>query len=83
MGLVLDTRWEMRWEDVYAAAMHCKTTPEEQWDQERMDLHPSGAIEFCDIVTADALRSMSATQIQNMAKGYVSMGANNDSSTEA
>ncbi len=72
----LETSWALRWEDVYSAAMYCKTSSEDKWDQARMDLFPGGAIEFTDIVTADALRSMDSEQIKHMAMGYVSMGSN-------
>jgi len=70
---VPETRWDLRWIDVYAAAMHCKTTPIEKWDCDRMDLFPAGAIEFCDIVTPDVLRDLDSETIRQMAVGYSGM----------
>lgn len=65
--------WMLNWWDVYAAAMQCKTTPIEKWDIDRLDMHPSGAIEFCDLVTPEVLRELDAQVIKEMSEGYCSM----------
>lgn len=70
MSVTIDTRWDLRAVDVYAAAMQCKTTPIEKWDMERMDFHPSGAVEFCDIVTPEILRDLDSVTIMEMCRGY-------------
>lgn len=70
---VFNTRWDLQWYDVYAAAMHCKTCTDGQWDVVRMDCHPSESIEFCDIVTPEVLRDMHPEVIREMAEGFVCM----------
>ncbi len=67
---VPDTIWDVGWIDVYCAAMQCKTTPIEKWDDIRLDFHPAGAVEFCDIVGPDVLRDLDASTIKKMAMGY-------------
>lgn len=65
-----ESRWQLRSLDIYAAAMYCRSATDEQWLRARMDIFPSGATEFCDIVTQEVLRDLDIDSIQDMCKGF-------------
>lgn len=67
------TRWHITWVEVALAATHCCLVTEEEWDEIRMDEHPSMAIEFCDIVGREVLKQLDEKTIEDMCKGYTCM----------